>query len=277
MPLSKLKDLSRCAIHTQTNKPWSLRQCIDGYTRAGIRGISVWRHVLEPMGAKEAGRMLCDAGMRVPALVRGGFFVAPDAAGRAAAIDANRVCVDEARDIGAEMIVLVVGAHPQIPLEDARAQVADGIAQLLPYAEQAKVKLAIEPLHPMYAADKSCVNRMKEARRICEQLRHPMLGIAVDVYHVWWDPDLREEIALSGAQKTLFAFHVCDWRVDTRHLLTDRGLMGEGCIDLKRIRGWVEDAGFEGSIEVEVFSEEHWKEDQDQYVAQIRDAYLRYV
>ncbi len=120
MPATPLTDLSRCAIHTQTNKPWSLAQCIDGYGKAGIKGISVWRHTLEPMGAKEAGRMLRDAGMHVPALVRGGFFVADTAAARQAAIDTNRVCVDEAAAIGAEMIVLVVGAVPGIPLEDAR-------------------------------------------------------------------------------------------------------------------------------------------------------------
>jgi sugar phosphate isomerase/epimerase len=274
MDALQLKDLSRCAIHTQTNKPWTLPQCIAGYRKAGIDAISVWRHTLEPTGAKTAGKMLRDAGMRVPALVRGGFFAAGDAAGRQTAIDANFVCIDEAREIGAEMIVLVVGAVPGMPLEDARRQVADGIAAVLPHAASAGVKLAIEPLHPMYAADKSCINRMAEAREVCEQLKHPMLGIAVDVYHVWWDPDLRAEISLAGAQRTLFGFHVCDWRVDTRHLLTDRGLMGDGCIDIRTIRGWVEEAGFRGYNEVEVFSDQYWAMDQDQYVERIRRAYL---
>ncbi len=274
MSASALTDLSRCAIHTQTTKPWSLPQCIEGYSKAGIRAISVWRHTLEPMGAKEAGRMLRDAGMTVPALVRGGFFVADSAAARQTAIDTNRVCVDEAAAIGAGMIVLVVGASPGISLADARKQVADGIAAVLPYAAAAGVKLAIEPLHPMYAADKSCVNRMAEARQICQQLRHPGLGIAVDVYHVWWDPDLREEIALAGQQGTLLAYHICDWRVNTRHMLTDRGLMGDGCIDLRAIRGWVEAAGFRGFNEVEVFSEEYWSLDQSDYLRKIRQAYL---
>jgi sugar phosphate isomerase/epimerase len=274
MPASRLTDLSRCAIHAQTNKPWSLRQCIEGYSRAGIKGISVWRHVLEPIGPREAGRMLRDAGMHVPALVRGGFFVADDSAARQVAIDANRICIDEAATIGAEMVVLVCGAMPGIPLHEARKQVADGIAAILDHAQSAKVKLAIEPLHPMYAADKSCINRMKEGREICEQLRHPMLGIAADVYHVWWDPDLEQEIALAGRQGTLFAFHVCDWRVDTRHMLTDRGLMGDGCIDIPTIRSWVEAAGFRGFNEVEVFSQEYWEMDQDAYVERIRRAYL---
>src|SRR6476661_262113 len=225
MPASSLTNLSRCAIHTMTNKPWSLRQCIDAYTTAGIGGISVWRNVIEPMGAKEAGRMLRESGLRVPALVRGGFFVAADDAGRRTAVEVNRQCVEEAQAIGAEMVVLVVGAMPGMPLADARRQVADGIAAVLPDARGAGVKLAIEPLHPMYAADRSCINRMAEAREVCEQLRgpqgSPLVGIACDVYHVWWDPDLEAEIALAGRQGTLFGFHVCDWRVNTRSLLTD--------------------------------------------------------
>ena len=274
MAATPLTDLSRCAIHSQTTKPWTLRQCIDGFSRIGIRGISVWRHMLEPIGRNEAGKMLRDAGMIVPALVRGGFFTAVDSSSRQTAIDSNRSCIDEAEAIGAEMVVLVVGATPGLALDEARKQVSDGIAAVLDHAQSAMVKLAIEPLHPMYAADKSCINRMAQVREICERLRHPMLGIAVDVYHVWWDPDLREEIALAGRQKTLFGFHVCDWRVDTRHMLTDRGLMGDGCIDLRTIRGWVEDAGFNGYNEVEVFSEQYWAMDQNAYVDRIRRAYL---
>jgi sugar phosphate isomerase/epimerase len=274
MRAEPLTDLSRLAIHTQTNKPWTLEQCIRGYTAAGVKGISVWRHVLEPMGAPQAGKMLRDAGMSVPALVRGGFFVAPDTKGRQVAIDENRRCIDEAVAINADMIVLVVGAAPGIPLTDARKQVAEGIAAILPQAAAARIKLAIEPLHPMYATDKSCINRMAEARRICEQLKSPYVGIACDVYHVWWDPDLEKEIALAGEQRTLFAFHICDWRVDTRHLLTDRGLMGDGCIDLRAIRHWVESAGFKGWNEVEVFSEHYWSMDQTEYVDRICRAYL---
>jgi sugar phosphate isomerase/epimerase len=277
MPPSRLVDLSRCAIHTQTNKPWSLAQCIEGYTRGGIRGISVWRDVIEPLGAVLAGKMLREAGMHVPALVRGGFFVAHDEPSRGAAIEMNRRCIEEAATIGAEMVVLVVGAGPGIPLSDARKQVADGIAVVMRDAKAAGVKLAIEPLHPMYAADRSCINRIGQAREICEQIRDPMLGIAVDVYHVWWDPDLQNEIELAGRQKTLFAFHVCDWRVQTRSLLTDRGLMGDGCIDIRTIRSWIEQAGFNGFIEVEVFSEEYCSMDQNEYVAKIARAFLSHA
>jgi sugar phosphate isomerase/epimerase len=277
MPASHLTDLSRCAIHTQTNKSWTLRECIDHYSAAGIKGISVWRNVLEEIKLAEANKMLRDAGMTVPALVRGGFFVTKDAAAKEAAEQVNRRCIDEAHAIGAEMIVLVVGAMPGISLPDARKQVADGMAAMLPQAQAAGVKLAIEPLHPMYAADRSCINRMAEARHVCEQLKHPLVGIACDVYHVWWDPDLEAEIALAGKMKTLFGYHVCDWRPNTRHLLTDRGLMGEGCIDLRTIRGWIEATGFKGFNEVEIFSEEYWAMDQKAYLDKIRRAYLASV
>ncbi len=281
MPASPLSDLSRCAIHSFTNKPWSLRQCIDAYAAASIPAISVWRNVIDPaqggVAPAEGGKMLADAGLDVPALVRGGFFPAADRAGRDKAIDENRRCLDEAMAIGAEMVVLVVGAVPGMPLAEARKQVGEGIAASLEHAEETGVKLAIEPLHPMYAADKSCINRMAEAREICRQLHHPKLGIAVDVYHVWWDPDLEQEIRMAGENGWIFGFHVCDWRVETRHLLTDRGLMGDGCIDIPTIRGWVEQAGFDGYNEVEVFSEEYWAWDQHKYLDRITQAYLNHT
>jgi sugar phosphate isomerase/epimerase len=221
--------------------------------------------------------MLADAGMSVPALVRGGFFPATSGEARSAAMDENRRCVDEAAIIGADQVVLVVGAVPGMTLKEARKQVADGIAACLPHAAERGVKLAIEPLHPMYAADKSCINRMAEAREVCRQLDHPNLGIAVDVYHVWWDPDLQQEIAIAGEHDWLLAFHVCDWRTPTRDLLTDRGLMGDGCIDIPKIRGWMEAAGFSGYNEVEIFSEDYWATDQAEYLQRITDAYLKYV
>lgn len=281
-PAAPVSDLSRLAIHTITHKPWSLRQCVDAFSRRGIRGISVWRNTIDPTAQdgitpEEGARILRDAGMSVPALVRGGFFVAADPDKRQAAIDDNKRCIDEAATIGAEMVVLVVGAVPGMPLEEARKQVTEGIAACLDHAKSRKVKLAIEPLHPMYAPDRSCINRMAEARQVCEALRHPSVGIAVDVYHVWWDPDLEREIALAGQQKTLLAYHICDWRVWTRDLLNDRGLMGDGCIDLPRIRGMVEAAGFTGFHEVEVFSNEYWAMDQAMYLDRIVEAYRRHA
>jgi sugar phosphate isomerase/epimerase len=270
-------NIKTAAIHTMTNKPWTLQQCCDHYAAAGVGGISVWRNVIEPIGIKEAAKIVKASGLTVPALVRGGFFAAHEAAKREAAQDDNKKCIDEAAAIGAEMVVLVVGAVVGMPLPEARKQVTDGMAKLLPYAESNNVKLAIEPLHPMYAADRSCINRMKEARLVCEALRSKYVGIACDVYHVWWDPDLREEIALAGQQGTLFGFHVCDWRPNTRDLLNDRGVMGEGAIDIPTIRGWVESAGFKGLNEVEIFSTENWAEDQDAYLREVTAAYEKYV
>ena len=277
MAAAPLPDLSRLAIHTMTNKPWSLRQCVEHYAAKGIRGISVWRNVIDPTAGgvtpAEGGRMLREAGMTVPALVRGGFFVGTTSAARQTAVDENKRCLDEAAAIEAEMVVLVVGAVPGVSLEDARKQVTEGIAGCLEHAEARGVKLAIEPLHPMYAGDRSCINRMAEARAVCEALRHPLVGIACDVYHVWWDPDLEREIAMAGQQNTLFGFHICDWRLPTRDLLNDRGLMGDGCIDLRGIRGWVEAAGFRGFNEVEIFSTEYWAIDQEAYLERIAAAY----
>jgi len=269
-----LPDLARCALHTFTTKPLSLAEAIDAYTDAGIPALSIWRQHLDPLGIDAAAKLVRGSGLTVPAYVRGGFFPAFDAADRDAALDDNRRYLDEAAALGADQIVLVVGAVPGMPLAEARAQVRDGIAACLPKAEEVGVKLSIEPLHPMYAADKSCVNSMRAARRIWEELDHPLLGVAVDVYHVWFDEDLADEIGRAGTAGKIFGFHVCDWKVDTAHLLLDRGLMGEGCIDVPGIRGLVEDAGFSGWIEVEIFSETHWAKNQRAWIDEIAAAYL---
>lgn len=259
-------ELSECAVHTRTTLPWSLRECCDRYAAAGLGGVSVWRDAYDAIGIDEAARIVRGSGLRVPALVRGGFFVAKDEADRRAAIDENLRCIDEAAALDADMIVLVVGAAPGIALGDARSMVLAGIGAIAERAGEAGVRLAIEPLHPMYAADKSCVCTCADARRICERLGDPAVGVAVDVYHTWWDADLPSEVARLGDAGRLFGFHVCDWRAETRHMLTDRGLMGDGVIDVPAIRGMVHAAGFRGMTEVEVFSEEYWSRDQAEYL-----------
>lgn len=270
-----MNDLSRLCIHTMTTRPWSLAEAIEGYTRAGVRGITVWRQALEPYGADAAGRMLAESGLEVVSLCRGGFFPALTRDGRQAAIDDNRRAIEEAVAIGAPLIVLVCGADPGQPLSKSRNQIIDGIAAVLPDAEAAGVKLGIEPLHPMYADSRSAINTMKQANDAVAGLASPWVGVTVDVYHLWWDPDLESEIRRAG--DSIFSFHVCDWRTPTRDLLNDRGLMGEGCIDIPRIRGWVESAGFHGPIEVEIFSDEYWAQDQAQFVEAIKSAYLAHV
>ena len=210
-------------------------------------------------------------------LCRGGFFPAASAAGRARAVDENRRCIDEAAALGAPLVVLVCGAVPGQSLSESRRQITEGLAAVLPHAVAAGVKLAIEPLHPMYADERSAVNTLSQARALCHQLRSPSLGVAVDVYHVWWDDRLEEEIKACGREGTLLAFHVCDWRTPTTDFLNDRGLMGEGCIPLRQIRGWVEAAGFRGFHEVEIFSTRLWAADQAKFLQEIVAAYRAHV
>ncbi len=249
----------RFALNTATVRAqWSLRDCIEGCVRHGIRGIAPWRDKLEDCGVKEAARMIADSGLMVTGLCRGGMFPAADEAGRHAALDDNRRAVDQAMEIGARCLVLVVGGLPpgSKDLRGARAQVRDGIGALLDHSRAVGMPLAVEPLHPMYAADRACVNTMKHANELCDELGQG-LGIAVDVYHVWWDPDLEAEIGRAGPER-LLGFHVCDWLVPTTDLLLDRGMMGDGVIDIPRIRGWMEAAGYDGFAEVEIFSAETW-------------------
>ena len=264
-------DLSRVAIHTATTKPWSLEVACPKYADKGFGGVCVWDDVIDVQGVAAVRSTVSAAGLRVSALVRGGFFVASNAGKRAKAIEVARLRIEQAAAIGAEMVVLVVGALPGVPLDEGRRQVTEGIEAIIPDAAQHRVRLAIEPLHPMYAADRSCINRIADARAVCDALRCEWVGVAVDVYHVWWDPDLEAQIDALGREGRLFGFHVCDWRADTRHLLLDRGLMGDGVIDIRHIRKMVERAGFDGMIEVEVFSTEYWAMDQDEYLALIRE------
>lgn len=266
--------MRRLCIHTITTKPWSTEECIRKYASAGVGGITFWRYNLEGREAAVVGRQAREAGLEVVSLCRGGFFPAATAEGRQKALDDNRRCIEEAHALGAPLIVLVCGAVPGQALEESRKQIAEGIAAVLPEAEAAGVRLGIEPLHPMYADDRSAVNTMRQANDICDALGSPeMLGIAADVYHVWWDPELREQIALTAEMRRLFAFHLCDWKTPTTDLLNDRGLMGEGCIPLRQISGWVDEAGFTGAREVEVFSSRWWAADQDEWLGRITAAY----
>ena len=258
-----------------TTKPLALDAAIAAYRAAGIPGITVWRQHLAPQGPTESGRMLRDSGLKVVSLCRGGFFPAPTQSERDTAIEDNLRAIDEAAEIGAPLIVLVCGAVPGMPLTEARKQIADGIAACLPHAAASGIKLSIEALHPMYAGDRSAVNTLGQANDMAEGLNHPNVGVTVDVYHLWWDPDLERQIARAG--QNIFSYHVCDWRTPTRDLLNDRGLMGEGCIPLRQIRGWVEATGYDGPIEVEIFSDEFWAADQVEYINKLKTAYLAHV
>jgi sugar phosphate isomerase/epimerase len=249
----------RLSLNTATvRQRWNLRQCIEGCARHGVGGISPWRDMLAEMGVDDAAKMITDKGLRVSGLCRGGMFPATDEAGLRAALDDNRRAVDEAVGIGADCLVMVVGGLPQgsKDIELARKQVRDGLAATLDYARTAQMPIAIEPLHPMYAADRACVNTLSQALDICDELGEG-IGVALDVYHVWWDPELSRQIQRAGNAR-LYAFHVCDWLVPTKDLLLDRGMMGDGVIDIARIRQEVDAAGFNGLVEVEIFSSENW-------------------
>jgi len=266
-----IHDLSKLAVHTITTKPWSLREALSGYEAAGVAGITLWRDAIEVAGLHEAVRMLGDTPLEVTGLARGGFFPAETASERQAAVNDNRMLIDMAEAVGAPVLVLVCGAWPGQPLEESRKQIAEGIASLLEHAAQAGVQLAIEPLHPMYADTRSAIVTLGQANDVIDAIGGERVGIALDVYHTWWDDRLEAEIARAG--KRICAFHICDWRVPTRDFLTDRTLMGEGCIDIPKIRGWVEAAGFDGYHEVEIFSEEFWAMDQTEYLGRIVEAY----
>jgi sugar phosphate isomerase/epimerase len=251
------QDRSLLSINSMTVKPWSLAELVEGCARCGISAISPWRDIVQACGAEQAGKLIRRHGMTVTGLCRGGMFTAADQAGRRAALDDNRRAVDEAAAIGAQCLVLVVGGLPEgsRDIVDARSQVRDGLAALLPYARQAGVPLAIEPLHPMFAADRACVNTLAQANDLCDAIGEGA-GVAVDVYHVWWDPDLAAQIARAG--RRILAYHVNDWLVPTTDLLLDRGMMGDGVVDLRAIRAMVEAAGYRGHCEVEILSGNNW-------------------
>jgi sugar phosphate isomerase/epimerase len=251
------KDRSLLAINSATVKPWTLEQLVEGCVRAGITGIAPWRDIVQAAGVEKAGNMIRAAGLTVTCYCRAGPFPAADEVGRRAALDDNRRAVDEAAAIGARSLVLIAGGLPKGSKDIAGAwrQVHDGIAALLPHALDAGVPLAIEPLHPMYAADRACVNTLAHANDLCDQLGNGV-GLAVDAYHVWWDPDLARQIARAG--KRILTYHVCDWLVPTKDLLLDRGMPGDGVIDLRSIRAMVEATGYNGHIDIEIFSAQNW-------------------
>ena len=277
MASSKLSppDPGLLSLNTATvREKWNLREMIEGCARRGIRGISPWRDKLAQLGVKEAARLVRDNGLAVTGLCRGGMFPAADRKGRQAALDDNLRAIDDAAALGARCLVLVVGGLPagSKDLDGAREMVRDGIGETLERAHGAGVPLAIEPLHPMYCADRACVNTMAQALDLCDELdagKSGALGVAVDVYHVWWDPELKRQIERAG-DKRLLAFHLCDWLVPTADLLNDRGMMGDGVIDLPLIRSWMEAAGYRGFHEVEIFSSNWWRREPDDVLGVIK-------
>ncbi len=278
-PPAGLLSLNTATVREQ----WNLPQMIEACARHGIRGISPWRDKLDELGAAEAARLIRQHDLTVTGLCRGGMFPAADAAGRRAAIDDNRRAIDDAATIGARCLVLVVGGIPagSKDLAGARQMVIDGIAAVLEHARANRVPLAIEPLHPMYCADRACVNTLDQALDICDVLDPHLaggrpsgaIGVAVDAYHVWWDPNLPRALERARPER-LLAYHICDWLVPTTDLLLDRGMMGDGVIDLPALRERVEANGYRGFHEVEILSTRWWQRDPDEVLRIVRERYL---
>jgi sugar phosphate isomerase/epimerase len=268
-----MRDISQhlelLSLNTATvRKQAPLDQIIEAAVARGIGRIDPWRDQVQAIGIDKVARHMRDAGVRLSGYCRGGFYTAANAKELAAALDDNRRAIDEAKALGSPCLVLVVGSLPgalsgkphSIDITLARSQVRDGIAASLDYARSVGMPLAIEPLHPMQAAERACVNTLEQALDLCDELdpgNTGALGVALDAYHVWWDPKLAAQIQRAGAGR-LLAYHICDWLLPTRDLLNDRGMPGDGVIELKKLRGLVEAAGYDGAIEIEIFSDAWW-------------------
>jgi sugar phosphate isomerase/epimerase len=260
-----LANLTHCSINTATlGFSKSLSEKVEAVARAGFGHISPWRRECEGHDIKKLAKQIRDSKLQVPGYYRSTFLPAVDETGRRAAIDDNKRAMDDAIILGAEYFPLVVGSMPSGSkhLNDARKQVINALPELLAYGKRNGIKLAIEPLHPVYAADRSCILTTGQALDICDavegNVREPSLGVLLDVYHIWWDPALTHEIARAGSQHRIFGFHVNDWLLETKDPLNDRGMMGDGVIDIRGIRGLVEATGYAGPVEVEIFSAQDW-------------------
>ncbi|MCK1807002.1 MULTISPECIES: sugar phosphate isomerase/epimerase [unclassified Micromonospora] len=270
--------LARLSLNQRTTQRWSVAQAVDGCVRAGIPAIGLWREPVAEIGVPAAARLVTDAGLRVSSLCRGGFLTAADDAGRAAALADNRRAIDEAAALRAACLVLVVGGLPpgSRDLAGARQRVADALAELAPYAGERGVRLALEPLHPMYCADRAVLSTLGQALDVAEAYPAEQVGVVVDTFHVWWDPDVWRQIARAGTR--IASFQICDFLTPLpADVLLGRGMMGDGHIDFPPLRRAVQAAGYSGDVEVEIFNAEVWATDPDQVLATMTARYVDLV
>ena len=268
-------ELARLSLNQMTTKQWSVREAVEGCARAGIPSIGLWREKVAETGLRESARLVRAAGMKVSSLCRGGWFPAVSAAARQERIEDNLRAMEEAAELGAEVLVLVCGPAPDKDITAARMMVVDALERLLPYAAHYGIKLGIEPLHPMFAADRSVITTLGEALHVVQHFASPLLGVIVDVYHVWWDPEIYRQIAAAGT--VIFGFHVNDWLVPTPDMLNGRGMMGDGVIEIRRLRQAVEAGGYTGPIEVEIFNQDLWKLPGEQLLTLMCERFIEYV
>lgn len=273
--LLPLTDFSRLSLNQITTEKWSLKEAIDGCVRHGVPFIAPWRHKVAEAGLSESAKLLRESGLKLSSLCRGGMFPAATVEERRARIDDNRRAIDEAAELGAPVLVLVCGPAPDRDIDGARTMIAEGIAAIVGHARERGVKLGIEPLHPMFAADRSAITTLGEANRLAAQFDADAVGVVIDVFHVWWDAEVYAEI--ERARGRIFGFHVSDWLVPLPDVLLGRGMMGDGVIELRRLRSAVEAAGYGGPVEVEIFNRKIWDTPGDEVLSVMKERYLEHV
>jgi sugar phosphate isomerase/epimerase len=272
--------LSRLSINQQTVKQLSLPQLADACATSGVRQVGLWRGPVQQYGLPAAARLMADAGLTVTSLCRGGFLTALDPSERRRALDDNRVAIEEAATLGTDTLVLVCGGLPEgsRDLAGARERIADALAQLAPHARQYGVRLAIEPLHPMFASDRCVVSTLGQALDLAERFPAEQVGVVVDTYHVWWDDQAPAAVARAGAGGRLAAFQLADWVTPLPEgVLLGRGQLGDGCVDLREWRELVDAAGYGGPVEVEIFNAALWERDGNEVLAETVQRYVRHV
>lgn len=270
----------RLSINQETIKQWSLPELAEGCAKAGIDKVGLWRAPVQSYGVERTARLLADSGLSVTSLCRGGFFTALDPAERARALDDNRAAVDEAAGLSTDTLVLVSGGLPEgsKDLHGARERIADALAELAPYAAERGVRLAIEPLHPMFASDRCVVSTLSQALDIAERFPADQVGVVVDTYHIWWDDQAPAQIARAGAGGRIHSFQLADWITPLpAGVLLGRGQLGDGAVDFRSFRALVEAAGFDGPIEVEIFNEDLWARDGAEVLAEVATRYAEHA
>lgn len=269
-----MSGIERLSFNQMTADPWSLEQVVANCSKNGIRQIGAWRHKLDRDAAK-ASTMIRNAGLSVSSLCRGGWFSAPTTEERRERVADNRLAIEQCALLGAPVLVMVCGPANGQTLDDARATVMDGLHEVLPDAEKAGVVLGIEPLHPMYAAERSVVVTLGQANDMAEQLTSKSAGVVIDAFHVWWDPEVMQQI--ERARGRIVGFHVSDWPVPLPGILMGRAMMGDGVIELRRLRQAVDTAGYSGPIEVEIFNDEIWKNADDGLLERMQQRFTEHV
>ncbi|MEU0943899.1 sugar phosphate isomerase/epimerase family protein [Streptomyces canus] len=275
-----MTDLSRFSINQMTVKQLSLPELVDACRELGVGNLGLWREPVQSYGVEQTAKLVRDAGLTVTTLCRGGFFTGIDPDERAAALDDNRRAVDEAATLGTDTLVLVSGGLPagSKDLHGARERIADALAVLGPYAEECGVKLAIEPLHPMYASDRCVVSTLTQALDLAERFPARQVGVTVDTYHIWWDDNAPAQIARAGAGGRIHTFQLADWTTPLPEgVLNGRGQIGDGAIDMREWQRYVEVAGYTGAIEVELFNDALWARDGREVLAETAERFVTHT